>query len=71
MANHFNNHFSTVAEKLVGSLPSTYTTFSEYLRISSLPSMYVWPTCSSEISHILLKMKNKLGAGIDLVPTKY
>ena len=32
--------------------------------------MYVWPTCPSEISNILLKMKNKLSAGIHLVPTK-
>ena len=32
--------------------------------------MYVWPTCPSEISNILLKMKNKLISSIDLVPTK-
>ena len=70
VANHFNNHFSTVAEKLVDSLPSSSTTFSEYLRALSLPSINVWPTCPSEISNILLKMKNKLSAGIDLVPTK-
>ena len=37
VANHFNNHFSTVAEKLVDSLPSSNTTFSEYLRAPSLP----------------------------------
>ena len=30
VANHFNNHFSMVAEKLVDSLPSSNTTFSEY-----------------------------------------
>ena len=56
VANHFNNHFSTVAEKLVDSLPSSSSTFSEYLRTPSMPSMYVWPTCPSEISNILLKM---------------
>ena len=32
--------------------------------------MYVWPTCPSEISNIILKLKNKLSAGLDLVPTK-
>ena len=32
--------------------------------------MYVWPTCPSEISNILLNMKNKPSAGINLVPTK-
>ena len=32
--------------------------------------MYIWPTCLSDISKILLKIKNKLSAGIDLVPTK-
>ena len=32
--------------------------------------MYVWPTYPSEISNILQKMKHKLSAGIDVVPTK-
>ena len=31
--------------------------------------MYVWPTCPSEISNIILTLKNKLSA-LDLVPTK-
>ena len=70
VANHFNDHFSTAAKKLVDTLPSSNTIFSEYLSISSLPSMYVWPTCPSEISNIILKLKNKLSAGLDLVPTK-
>ena len=30
VANHFTNHFSTVAKKPVDSLPSSSTTFSEY-----------------------------------------
>ena len=32
--------------------------------------MYVWPTSPLEISTIILKLKNKLRAGLDLVPTK-
>ena len=32
--------------------------------------MYVWPTCPSKISNIILKLKNKLSAGLDLVPSK-
>ena len=43
VANHFNNNFSTVAEKVIDFLPSSNTTFSEYLRAPSFPSMYVWP----------------------------
>ena len=32
--------------------------------------MYVWPTFPLEFSSIILKLKNKLSAGLDLVPTK-
>ena len=32
--------------------------------------MYVWPTCPAKISNIILKLKNKLSAVLDLVPTK-
>ena len=70
VANHFNIHFSMVAEKLIDSLPFSNTTFALYLGTLSLPSMTACLTCPSEISNILLKMKNKLSAGIDLVPTK-
>ena len=57
-------------KKLVDTLPLSNTIFSEYLSIPSLPSMYVWPTCLSEISNIIPKLKTKLSAGLDLVPTK-
>ena len=70
VANHFKNHFSNAAKKLVDTFPSSNNLVSEYLSVPSLPSMYVWPTCPSEISIIILKLKNKLRAGLDLVPTK-
>ena len=37
VANHFNNHFSTAAKKLVDTLPSCNTIFSKYLSVPSLP----------------------------------
>ena len=70
VANHFNDHFSTAAKKLVDTLLSSNTTFSEYLSVPSLPAIHVWPTCPSEISNIIQKLKYKLSAGLDLVPTK-
>ena len=60
VANHMNNHFSTAAIKVVDTLPCSNTVYSEYLSAPSLPSMYVWTTCPSEIYNILLKLKNKL-----------
>ena len=70
VANYFNEYFSPAAKKLVDTLPSRNTIFSKCLRVPFLLSMYVWPTCPSEISNIILKLKNKLSAGLDLVPTK-
>ena len=55
--------FLPLLKKLVDTFPSRKTIFSEFLRVPSSPSMYAWPTCPSEISNILLKLKNKLSAG--------
>ena len=62
--------FSTAAEKLVDFSPQVTLLSLNILSVPFLPSMYVWPTCLLKTSNILLKMKNKLRAGIDLVPTK-
>ena len=68
LANHFNNHFSTIASKLMDELPSSEAKYSEYLKPSSRSTMFVWPTCPMEISNILHSMKSKLSAGIDQIP---
>ena len=70
LANHFNNHFSTIASKLMDELPPSEAKYSEYLKPSSHSTMFVWPTCPLEISNILHSMKSKLSAGIDQIPSK-
>ena len=70
LANHFNNHFSTIASKLMDELPPSEAKYSEYLKPSSRSTMFVWPTCPMEISNILHSMKSKLSAGIDQIPSK-
>ena len=70
IANQFNDHFSTVAEKLVNSLPKTDADYSDFLRTAHPASIYIWPTCPAEISNILRDTKSKLSAGIDQIPSK-
>ena len=69
LANHFNNHFTTVADKLFHVLPTGTRSYCDYLNSAYAQSLYVWPTCLSEIAKMVQKMKNKLSAGIDQIPT--
>ena len=69
LANHFNLHFTTVADKLLYSFSTGSSNYCNYLNSASAQSIYFWPTCPSEIANMLQKMKNKLCAGIDQMPT--
>ena len=69
LANYFNNHFASIASKLVDNLPSSLHNFKEYLGTSSADSMYVNPTSLLEVKNILLKLKSKSSSRIDEIPS--
>ena len=67
--NHFDNHFTTVADKLLHAFLTGTSNYCDYLNSASAQSIYVWSTCPSKIANMQQKMKNKLNAGIDQLPT--
>ena len=69
LASHFNNHFTTVADISLHTLSTGTSNYCDYLNSASAQPVYVWPTCPSEIANMLQKIKNKLNAGIDQIPT--
>ena len=54
IANYFNNHFASIASKLVDNLPPSLHNFKEYLGISSADFMYLNPTSLLEVKNVLL-----------------
>ena len=53
VANHFNNFFTSVAQKLAAKLKQDGTSFSDYLIDPNELSIFINPTCSDEIMQLL------------------
>ena len=70
MANHFNNHFIAITDKLLHTLPTGTSDYCDYLNFASAQYIYVWLTSISKIEYKLQKIKNELSAGIDQMPIK-
>ena len=70
VANHFNEHFASVASKLVNKLLSPSITFYDYLNSPSKNSFFLFPTTPLEVKKLLSKMKSKSNRGIDEVSSK-
>ena len=70
VANCFNKHFATVAQKLVDKLPKPTTHFSNYLQRSNAESLYLYATSPLEIKRIIMETKSKSSSGLDDIPSK-
>ena len=68
IANCFNDHFSTIAEKLNDKLPPSPTKFTDYLPPSNPSSMFFTPTNIVEVKRLISVLKPKLSAGVDHIP---
>ena len=68
IANGFNDHFSTIAKKLIDKLPSSPNKFTDYLPPANSSSMFMSPTNIIEIKRLINQLKPKLSAGIDQIP---
>ena len=68
IANSFNDHFSTIANKLIDKLPSSPNKFTDYLPPPNSSSMFMSLTNIIEIQRLINQLKPKLSAGIDLIP---
>ena len=68
VANFFNDHFSTIAKKLINKLPLSRAKFTDYLPPFNPTSMFITPTNIFEIKRLIYKLKPKLSTGIDQTP---
>ena len=72
VANYFNEHFASVASKLVNKLSSPSNRFYDCLNSPSKNSFFLFPTKPLEVKRLLSKMKSKstCSSGIDEVSSK-
>ena len=70
LANHFNEHFSTIAQNLLKKLPNPTSHYSDYLSNANRESSYLYATSPTEIKNITSGMKSKSSSGIDDIPSK-
>ena len=70
LANHFYEHFSTIAQNLRNKLPNPTTHYSDYLSNANRESIYLYATSPSEIKNIISGMKSKSSSGIDEISSK-
>jgi len=68
IAEHFNYHFRDVAANLERGIPQNDDSVLEYMGDAIQNSLFVSPSNSSEVAHIIDKLKNK-SYGLHLVPT--
>ena len=68
LADAFNEHFATVAEKLVRKLPNSNAKITDYLTSSNSSSIFMTPTSQFEIKKIISAFASKLSAGLDEIP---
>ena len=68
LADAFNEHFATVAEKLVRKLPNSNAKFTDYLTSSNSSSIFMTPTNQFEIKKVISAFASKLSAGVDEIP---
>ena len=68
VANCFNDHFSTIAKKLINKLPLLRAKFTDYLPPFNPTFMFMTPTNIFEIKRLIYKLKPTLSSGIDQTP---
>ena len=70
LANHFDKHFSTIAQNLLNKLPNPTTYYSDYLSKANREPIYLYATSPTEIKNIISGLKSKSSSGIDIIPSK-
>ena len=70
IANIFNNHFASVAEKTMANANYSHKHFSEYIENNSSKSFFLSPTNKNEISTIISSLNPNKSIGPNSIPTK-
>ena len=70
IANIFNNHFASVAQKTRANVNYSHKYFSEYMANNSSKSFLLSPTNENEISGIISSLNPNKSVGLNSKPTK-
>jgi len=57
IANNFNNYFASIGPNMANNIPTANCHFSNYLKNSSLNSMFIPPATENEITDIISNLK--------------
>ena len=71
IANSFNNHFTSSAEKIEDNLVKSKFSYSKYLSNPNEYSVFIKPTNAEEVLCEINKLKNKKSIGLSNTPLKF
>ena len=71
IAEEFNNHFSSIANKTKRKIPDAEKHFSEYLHNPSPDSILFYPTTTGEVAKLILQINNTKSTGLNSIPSKF
>ena len=71
VANNFNNHFTSIAEKIEDNLVKSKLNYSKYLSNPNEYSFFIKPTIAEEVLCEIAKLKNNESIGPCNIPLKF
>ena len=71
IANNFNNHFTSIAEKIEDNLVKSKFNYSRYLSNPNEYSFFIKPTNAEEVLCEITKLKNNKSIGPSSIPLNY
>ena len=71
IANNFNNHFTSIAEKIEDNLVKSKFNYSKYLSNPNKFSFFMKPTNAEEVLCEITKLKNNKSIGPYSIPLKF
>ena len=71
IANNFNNHFTSIAEKIEDNLVKSKFNYSRYLSNPNEYSFFIKPTNAEEVLCEITKLKNNKSIGPSSIPRKF
>jgi len=70
VASTFNSYFTSVGDQLASTIPSTNTSFTEFLTSPNPNSFYFHPTYATEIENIISSLRNTAPQQHDKIPVR-
>ena len=71
IAYYFNNHFTSIAEKMEDNLVKSKFNYSKYLSNPNEYSFFLKPTNAEEVLCEITKLKNNKSIGPSTIPLKF